>query len=290
MNNLAEPVKNLVTLQTILENKDRTMAFEKSLPKNAPSSLDNFKMSMYRLVEKNPKVLDCKASSVLLSFYTCLSLGLEPDTALQHAHLIPYGDQLQFQIGYKGLIALAYRSGLIRWHLVDNIYSNDKYSVHKGSNPRIEHEPALSNRGNFVASYAVVELSKGGQIFDIMTSDEIAYLKATSVKKSKNPKTGKYEISSSSPWVMWEDEMRKKTVLKRLLKQLPLTKEMALAKQIDDDVETGAIKDFRESTEGFQYEKDVIIEQPLVTVPKDEVAEDVDLDAIAKELGGVEKV
>lgn len=41
-------------------------------------------------------------------------LGVEPNTPIGQAYLIPYGNQVQFQLGYKGLIDLAYRSGEVQ--------------------------------------------------------------------------------------------------------------------------------------------------------------------------------
>jgi recombinational DNA repair protein RecT len=89
------------------------------------------------------------------------------------------------------------------------------------------HEiPIGVDRGETQLYYAVARF-KGGEIndFEIMTPSEIEAIRKRSKAKDKGP------------WVTDFDEMAKKTVLKRLLKRLPMSSEnyALLAKAIDED-------------------------------------------------------
>lgn len=61
-----------------------------------------------------PKLAECSHMSFLSALMNAAQLGLEPNTPLGQAYLIPYknksGLECQFQIGYKGLLDLAYRN------------------------------------------------------------------------------------------------------------------------------------------------------------------------------------
>ena len=73
----------------------------------------------YTLVRANPALGACTPQSLLGALMTCAQLGLEPGP-LQHVYFIPRrnarlnADEVNFQIGYKGYIQLAIRSGQYR--------------------------------------------------------------------------------------------------------------------------------------------------------------------------------
>ena len=80
-----------------------------------------------------------------------LVLGLEPNTPLGQAYLIPYTVKgvptVQFQIGYKGLIDLAYRSGEIESIQAHVVYENDSFDFNYGLEPKLMHKPCVGERG-----------------------------------------------------------------------------------------------------------------------------------------------
>jgi recombination protein RecT len=97
------------------------------------------------------------------------------------------------------------------------IYSNDKFDFRRGSDPYFKHQAALANRGDKIGAYAIAFLRDGGFQFEILGREEIEKIRSTS-ESYKNEDGRKY-----SPWETWEDEMWKKSVLKRLFKILPKT-------------------------------------------------------------------
>jgi recombination protein RecT len=72
---------------------------------------EEFMSSLMSATEKNPKIKQCSPSSIITAMTACIQLDLVPETSQQFAYLIPYSGMLQFQIGYKGLIELAYPLG-----------------------------------------------------------------------------------------------------------------------------------------------------------------------------------
>ena len=81
----------------------------------------------------NPKLKECSPQSFLGAMMTAAQLGLEPNTPLGQAYLIPYRNhgrmECQFQLGYKGMIDLAYRSGEIQTIQAQIGHANDTLIV-----------------------------------------------------------------------------------------------------------------------------------------------------------------
>lgn len=165
----------------------------------------------------NPKLAQTTPQSFLGAMMTAAQLGLEPNTPLGQAYLLPYKRkgvlECQFQIGYKGLIDLAYRSGEIAIIQAHEVCENDEFSYEFGLDPKLSHKPATQNRGKVIAYYAMFRTISGGFGFDVMGIDEV-----TAHAKTYSKSYG----TSDSPWSNNFDEMAKKTVLKKVLKYAPL--------------------------------------------------------------------
>jgi recombination protein RecT len=144
-------------------------------------------------------------------------LGLEPNTALGQAYILPYQNkgvlEAQFQLGYKGLIDLAYRSGEVELVQAHIVYENDTFSCEYGLQPKLTHIPADSDRGNPIKVYAMFKTKAGGYGFEVMSIDDV---------KNHAQKYSKSYGSNYSPWATNFEEMAKKTVLKKCLKYAPL--------------------------------------------------------------------
>ncbi|PMU49001.1 recombinase RecT, partial [Pseudomonas sp. GP01-A3] len=80
--------------------------------------------------------------SLMSAVLQSVKLGLEPGLFGQ-AYLIPYGKEVQFQIGYKGLIELAQRSGRISKIQAREVYEHDEFEVSYGIDDNIVHKPKL---------------------------------------------------------------------------------------------------------------------------------------------------
>lgn len=191
-------------------------------------SSERFQRVALTAFSSNPKLQECEPVSFIAAMMESAQLGLEPNTPLGQAYLIPYGKKVQFQIGYKGLLELAQRSGKIKTLYAHEVRENDKFEVKYGLNQDLIHEPLLKgDRGEVVAYYAVYHLDTGGHSFVFMTKDEVL---EHAKKFSKTFYNG--------PWSTDFDAMAKKTVIKQLLKYAPLSIEMQKAVSSDETVKS----------------------------------------------------
>jgi len=170
---------------------------------------------------KTPKLAQCSPESFMKAMMDCSSMGIEPDG--RRAHLIPYGNDVQLIVDYKGLVELVRRSGMVKSIMAQVVYSSDEFEYTLGLSPDIVHRPAVGDRGEPIAAYAVAQLDDGAVQFEVMSVSEIEDIR----KRSKAGKSG--------PWVTDWPEMAKKTVFRRLTKWLPLSYEVAEAISRDDE-------------------------------------------------------
>ena len=175
---------------------------------------------------RNPKLQDCTQASVVQAVLTACALGLEPDGVSGQAYLVPYNDVCTLIPGYRGLIQLAYRSGEVLSIQALNVYANEKFERHVGSIPPVTHAPkAPEMRGEYVGSYAVATIKGGGCVCEFMFKTEIEAIRQRSKAKD------------AGPWVTDTDEMRRKTVVRRLFKYVPSSATLRQAVSMDDEFE-----------------------------------------------------
>jgi recombination protein RecT len=166
---------------------------------------------------------------------TAAQLGMEPNTPLGQAYLIPRNNrkkgvmECQFQLGYKGLIDLAYRSGEVTIIQAHTVCENDEFTYELGLDPKLRHVPAAGDRGDAVAYYAMFRTKDGGCGFAVMSKVEVEAF-ARKYSESYN--------SSFSPWRTNFDEMAKKTVLKKALKYAPLKSDFARNLTADETIKS----------------------------------------------------
>lgn len=181
----------------------------------------------------NPKLAECTPMSFIGSMMTAAQLGLEPNTPMGQAYLIPRwngktrSQECQFQIGYKGLIELAYRSGSLSVIQAHVVRENDDFHFSFGLEPELSHVPAMKDRGSPTHVYALFRTKDGGFGYDVMSWDEVIEHGKTYSKTFAN-----------GPWQTNPEEMAKKTALKRVLKYAPMSSDFVRAMAQD-----GAVKD-----------------------------------------------
>lgn len=217
----ASPSKGMEQLLTKMAGQ-----IQKALPSMVSS--ERFQRVALTAFSNSPKLQQCDPLSFIAAMMQSAQLGLEPNTPLGQAYLIPFGRQVQFQIGYKGLLELAQRSGKIKTLYAHEVRENDTFDIDYGLNQTLTHKPLLKgDRGETIGYYAVYHLDTGGNSFVFMTKDEVL---EHAKKFSKTFKNG--------PWQTDFDAMAKKTVIKQLLKYAPLSIEMQKAVSADETVKT----------------------------------------------------
>lgn len=213
--------------------KDLVKSMSGEIQKALPSVItpERFSRMVLTAISKNPKLGECTPESFLGAMMQAAQLGVEPNTPLGQAYLIPFKNhgvlECQFQIGYKGLIDLAYRSGEITDISAHEVRENDSFDYELGLDPKLKHVPALKDRGNVILYYAVFHTKAGGYGFEVMSREDATRHMNTYSKAAEK---------GSSPWQSNFDEMAKKTVVKKLLKYAPIKTEFMKAVSADETI------------------------------------------------------
>ena len=201
---------------------------QRALPKHMDA--DRIARIALTAVRTTPKLLECDQMSFMAAVMQSAQLGVEPNTGLGQAYLIPYGKQVQFQLSYKGLIDLATRSGQYKAIYAHEVYANDEFSYSYGLNKDLVHVPSQEPNGEPIGYYAVYHLKNGGYDFVYWTKERVdqhAQKFSQAVQKGW-----------TSPWKTNYDAMAKKTVLKEVLKYAPKSIELQKTVEADSTIKT----------------------------------------------------
>lgn len=174
-----------------------------------------------QILISNPYLMKCDPTSIKDAIVNVSLTGITLNPALKYAYLVPRKikevTKCILDISYIGMVKILTDAGAVKNVDAGVIYSNDKYDFRRGSDPYFKHQPALSGRGEKIGAYAIAYFRDGGFQYEILGREEIEKIRSTS-ESYKNVEGRKY-----SPWETWEDEMWKKSALKRLFKLLPKT-------------------------------------------------------------------
>lgn len=188
-------------------------------------------------IRTTPKLGQCEPMSFLGALMQCAALGLEPNTILGHAYMIPFENkrkgvtEVQVVVGYKGLIDLARRSGHITSLSANIHYSDDDlWEYEEGTEARLRHRPGML-KGEKLHAYAIAKFKDGGHAYVVLPWAHVMAIRDGSQGWQTAKRFGK---AAESPWGKHEDEMAKKTAVRALSKYLPLSVEFMDAVQIDD--------------------------------------------------------
>lgn len=193
-------------LKAALGREDMTAAFRKVLGENAEA----FMASILTAVNLDDNLKFCAPDSIINSAMLAASLDLPIEKNLGQAWLIPYnskeGKRAQFQIGYKGLVQLALRTGEYETIHAGEIHNGIDVKVNPITGKVEWSGEPISDQ--VIGYIAYIKLLNGFERAVYMTYDE-----AQSHAKKYSKSFGR----SDSPWATHPHDMGKKTVLKRLL-------------------------------------------------------------------------
>ena len=222
-----------VKLNKSMNIAEMIKVLEPEIRKALPSVItpERFTRMALSAINNTPKLAECTQMSFLAALMNAAQLGLEPNTPLGQAYLIPFQNkgtlECQFQLGYKGLINLAYRNEQLQTIQAQCVYANDEFEYELGLNSKLFHKPALGERGEMVAVYALFKLQNGGYGFEVMSRQDVD-LYAQKYSKAIN--------SSFSPWKSAYTEMDMKTAIKRVLRYAPLKTDFLRAVATDETI------------------------------------------------------
>lgn len=217
--------------------------FAKALPQNVTA--DKFvrtaqtAIAMTRNIEKvsNPQ-------SLLSACVKAATDGLILD-GREAALVIDYNGNVQYRPMVQGLVELAYRSGAVKLITTRVVHDADTFEFFMGDEERIVHRIDIRQpRGKAIAVYAVIQLTTGGVIREVMTVDQINTIR----DRSDGWKAFAAGKIKSTPWSTDWDEMARKTVFRRAQKLLPRSPELerfhGAVERVDEEYsftgETGA--------------------------------------------------
>lgn len=222
---------------------DMVKALEPEIRRALPAVLtpERFTRMALSAINNTPELANCTPMSFIAALMNAAQLGMEPNTPLGQAYLIPYKNkgvlECQFQLGYKGLIDLAYRTGKIQMIQAHVVREFDYFEYQYGLDSRLVHRPGTGDRGEITFIYGLFKLNNGGYGFEVSNKED---MDAFAAKYSKS------YGSKFSPWVDNYEDMAKKTVIKRVLKYAPVSSDFQKALSVDETIKTELSVDMSE--------------------------------------------
>lgn len=217
---------NSLTTKDLFKKNDIQERFEKLLGKKAPG----FISSVLQTVSNNKLLANADPKTVLTAAATAATLDLPINQNLGFAWIVPYKGQAQFQIGWKGFVQLALRSGQYKGINVTEVYENQ----YKGFNRLTEVLDAdfnIDGEGEIVGYASYFKLNNG--------MEKTCFWSIESVQKHAQKYSKAYN-KSFSPWQDKDQKhaMGKKTVLKNMLSKWGIMSiEMQTAQLMDQSVQ-----------------------------------------------------
>lgn len=184
-------------------------------------------------IDRKPDIKECELSSVIGAIMQSSILGFKPVDSLGQVYFVPYNDRktgkkyLQMQIGYKGYIDLARRSGQIKMLYAHVVREGDHFKYEFGLEEKLEHIPGDNPDGEITHVYAVAHYKDGGYNFIVLTRSQIEKL------RTRNPTQG---AVPSQAWKTDYDKMAMAKAIKQLSTFMPLSDEMQSAVASDEGI------------------------------------------------------
>lgn len=216
----------LVLIHNAIERAKPQIAL--ALPKGLTP--ERITRAAWSLIQKTPKLQECTPRSIIAGIMQASELGLELSGVLGQAYLVPrYNSRLRcqeasFQVGFRGLIVLAFRSGLISFFNAHAVHERDAFDFEYGTRQRLYHKPAAGDRGEAIAYYAVFRTKDGSADFEVMSLAEVMRHRERYSPRGKNDST----------WDTNFAEMACKTCIIRLAKRAPISVELHSAAAQDE--------------------------------------------------------
>jgi recombination protein RecT len=218
--------------------QDRAAEVFKALP--AHIKPERFQRNLINALMQNPALLKCDPRLVYREVSKAAGLGLLIDPQLGEAYMVlvwngkEQRNEPQLRVGYRGLIKLARQSGQIAQIYAHEVCENDEHDIVLGDQKKLHHKPKIfGSRGPVVGYYAVATFSDRTTDFELMTIEQVHEIR----DRSDGWKAFKNNKIKSTPWSTDEGEMAKKTVIRRLMKRLPQSPELADLIGAEDEVE-----------------------------------------------------
>lgn len=192
---------------------NRNMLLE-VMPPHARQMPDKIFRCVTTAIMRDPKLLDCTPASMLLATAQTCVLGLEPNTVQQLAFIVPFKNQAQLIVGWRGLRLLALNSGEVLDVVARPVYEKDLFKLVLEPEEKCIHEPFDGDAGAITRYYSRALWADGRRDYERMFPHEIDKIRNASPSKD------------SEAWVNHYPRMAQKTVLRRHCGRMTLKAEL----------------------------------------------------------------
>jgi len=177
-------------------------------------------------VANDYKLSKCHPNSIIEACVNVAQMGLDLSPVLSHAYIVPFKQSVQLIVSARGYTAMLARTGWkVKTYIVNECDEFD-YQV-EGFEERVHFKKNLdSEEENFKYAVALAESPDGTLYVEVMNAKQI-----DKHRKVSSNQTG---AKPSGVWAEWFDEMALKTVLKKLVKKLPIGEDISSALAVDD--------------------------------------------------------
>lgn len=187
---------------------------------------------------RQPDLLKCHMPTIVGGLLEAASLGLEVNSSLQEAYLVPFKNnktrqqEAQLIIGYRGLVGLMLNHPKVLTVFANAVYSKDTFTYCYGVHEDLRHvECEDGDRGEITHFYAYVRM-KGAERFVVLPKKKVD---AHRDKYSEAYKAAKAKGSTETPWIEDYEAMGCKTALRALERWVPKSSESSFHRAVDAD-------------------------------------------------------
>jgi len=233
---------------------------QSALPKNVGYS--NMASIALNILRADTNLQKCTPISFICAVLQSVQLNLEPNTALGHCYIIPYWNskikryEAQWQIGYKGILEMGYRTNEIIEIDAEKVFVGDRFDWQLGTEKYIKHKPEPNNwkydekTGMPLVAYyyAIYRTDRNVTKFVVWTRDQI--------EKHMTRFSPAAKKDAFSPWRTTFDLMAQKTALKDLMRYAPLSPSDRRVLEADETVKKEIAQDMLSVQGTYEFNPD----------------------------------
>lgn len=220
------------TFREALLDPAQQLEISRAIPNNMTA--DRFTRLALTTINSTPLLQRCTWTSLIAGVMQAAALGLEPNTPLGHCWLLPFENRreqrfdVQFILGYRGIINLALRSPAVHSVQAVEVYAGDEFEYELGLDEKLRHIPTFEEQtyDDIQIYYGIVRYSDGGHYWRLVKPHTIEEHRA----RSKSP--------DSPAWTNDKLAMSLKTVIRILTPYMPLSAEASAALAADGTAPT----------------------------------------------------
>lgn len=273
---------NIAKIENWVESDTIKRKFQEVLDKGAGA----FVTSLLSLVKASPQLAAADPKTILGAAMTAATLKLPINPNLGFAYIIPYGKDAQFQMGWKGYVQLAMRTGQYKNINTAVVYEGQIEDIDFITGEIIRGKKKSDKVVGYVAYFELVNGFK--KTLYMSSEDMLRHAMTFSKAYQYDKRSGK----SASVWTTNFEAMGLKTVIKQLISKYGIMsidmQGMALSEAISADseyerpveqnvtpLEEAAAEQTIEAAAGAEAEPSPAEEAPIATEPPtEEVAAD----------------